>query len=72
VLDICIDAHAFHTLMINVYEKYNDVLIRSPLFFVRDAACVKSIEVERDFDREPLGFCTRCCMCKKYRSGVGH
>jgi hypothetical protein len=35
---------AFHTLTMNMYEKYNDVLIGSPLLFVRDAACVKSIE----------------------------
>jgi hypothetical protein len=42
----------------NVYEKYNDVLIGSPLLFLRGAARVKSIRVERDIDQEPLAFCT--------------
>jgi hypothetical protein len=48
----------FHTLMMNVYEKYNNILIGSPLLFVRGVACVKSIEVEHEVDREPLSFCT--------------
>jgi hypothetical protein len=33
----------FHTPMITVYEKYDDVLIRSPLLFIRGVARVKSI-----------------------------
>jgi hypothetical protein len=62
----------FHTLMMNVYEKYNDVLIGSPLLFVCGTACVKSIEVEWDVNRELLAFCTRHCACKKYRSRARH
>jgi hypothetical protein len=34
----------FHTLMIVVYEKYDDVLIRRSLLFVRSTTCVKSID----------------------------
>jgi hypothetical protein len=34
---------AFHMLSLNVYEKHNDVLIRSPLLVVRGAIRVKSI-----------------------------
>jgi hypothetical protein len=34
---------AFHTLIMNVYKKYNDVLIKSPLLFVHGIARVKSI-----------------------------
>jgi hypothetical protein len=33
----------FHTLMVIVYEKYNDMLIGSSLLFVHSDACVKSI-----------------------------
>jgi hypothetical protein len=39
---------AFQMPMMNVYEKYNDVLIGSPLLFVRGIARVKSIRVEPD------------------------
>jgi hypothetical protein len=47
---------AFHTSMMNVYEKYNDILIWSALLFVCGTAHVKSISVERDVDQEPLVF----------------
>jgi hypothetical protein len=42
--------HAFHMLMMIVYEKYNVVLIGRPLLFVHGIVCVKSIRVERDID----------------------
>jgi hypothetical protein len=47
---------AFHTLMMNVYETFNDVLIRSPLLFVHGATHVKNIRVERDVNQEPYAF----------------
>jgi hypothetical protein len=34
---------AFHTLIMQVYEKYDDILIENPLLFVREAAHIKSI-----------------------------
>jgi hypothetical protein len=37
--------------MMNVCEKYNDVLIWSALVFVRGTTHVKSISVEWDIDR---------------------
>jgi hypothetical protein len=62
---------SFHMPMMSVYEKYNDVLIESPLFFVCGIVSVKSIRVERDVDREPPTFCTWRCMCTKYKSRAG-
>jgi hypothetical protein len=62
---------AFHTLMINVYEKYNDVMIEGSLLFVRSIVHVKSIEVEWYINQEPLAFCMQHCTCKKYRSRAG-
>jgi hypothetical protein len=49
-------------------NKYDDVLVGSPLLFVRGVARVKSIRAEQDIDQEPLAFCTRCYVCKKYKS----
>jgi hypothetical protein len=37
------DAPCFSYMMMNMYEKYNDMLIGSLLLFVHDIACVKSI-----------------------------
>jgi hypothetical protein len=47
-------------------------LVGSVLLFLHDTARVKSIEVERDIDREPLAFCLRYYVCKKCRSREGH
>jgi hypothetical protein len=62
---------AFHTPMMIVYEKYDDVLIGSTLIFVHGAGHVKSIRVEQDINRGPLAFYTRHCICKKYKSRTG-
>jgi hypothetical protein len=62
---------AFHMPMMNVYEKYNDVLIGSPLLFVRGIARVKSIRVEPDINWESLTFCTWRYTCKNYKSQMG-
>jgi hypothetical protein len=59
---------SFHTPIMNLYEKYNDILIGSHIHFVHGAVCVKSIRVEQDIDREPLAFYTWCYTCKKYKS----
>jgi hypothetical protein len=63
---------AFHTSMIIVDEKYDDILIGSPMLFIRGAAHVKSIRVERVVYREPFAFCMRHCACKKYKSRMVH
>jgi hypothetical protein len=47
----------FSYVMINMYEKYDDMLIENPLLFIRGDACVKSSR--RYVDRNPLAFCTR-------------
>jgi hypothetical protein len=57
--------------MMNVYEKYNDVLIGSPLLFVCGIARVKSIRVEPDVNWESLAFSTWRYTCKKYKSRMG-
>jgi hypothetical protein len=42
--------HAFHTSMITMYEKHDDVLIGSSMLFVCSVVRVKSIRVEWDVD----------------------
>jgi hypothetical protein len=45
-----VDAPYFSCIVTNMYEKYSDVLVGSPLLFVCDDVCVKcskSIEVHR-------------------------
>ncbi len=73
MMDICIwMLHSFHTPMIAMYKKYNDVLIGSPLLFIRDTTYVKSIRIEQNVNREPIAFCTRRYTCKKYKDTTGH
>jgi hypothetical protein len=33
----------------------------------KNIARIKSARVEQDINQEPLAFCTRCYMCKKYK-----
>jgi hypothetical protein len=61
----------FHMLMIAMSKKYYDIMIGSPLLFVRGTARVKIIRIERDIDRKPLTFCTWRCMCKMYKDRIG-
>jgi hypothetical protein len=46
----------FSYVMINMYEKYDDMLIGKLLLFVRGDTCVKSSR--RYVDQNPLAFCT--------------
>jgi hypothetical protein len=58
-----IDALAFHTPMIAVYEKYYDILLGSPLLFVRHNGM--SI-------RSPLPFVCGATCVKRIRDRMGH
>jgi hypothetical protein len=57
--------------MITMYEKHNDVLVRSLLLFVCGSARVKNIRVEHGIDREPLPFFARHYVCKNNKSRTG-
>jgi hypothetical protein len=53
--------------MIAMYKKYNDVLIGSPLLFVRGTTPIKSIRIERDIDHEFLSFLRGAAHVKSIR-----
>jgi hypothetical protein len=61
------NAHPFHTPMIAMYKKYDDVLIGSPLLFIRSTALVKSVRIKQDIDQESLAFLRGAAHVKSIR-----
>jgi hypothetical protein len=57
------DDTCFSYVMMNIYEKYNDMVIRSPLLFVRDTTCVRGI-ISGGVRRlgAPCFYAKSCCL----------